>query len=97
MNEVPAARHTTNKSNSPLDFPDPVLLLSSNGNCRPLLVEIRMFVSPVADNGLTNTNSGSFGECSAKKSPGSPTITELTGSGKRMVVVKCWAKWTVAM
>src|ERR1051326_734012 len=59
-------------------------------NCRPATVEITKLLSPaVGVSGFANTSRGSSAEYSAWNRAGSPTTTELTGSGNRIVVVRC--------
>src|SRR5271157_5492029 len=59
---------------------------------RPLAVEISKLLSACSlVRALTNTSSGSCSECSTWNSAGSPTTTEFTGSGTRIVVTKCAA------
>src|SRR5580765_5146461 len=59
-------------------------------NCRPAMVEItRLLSSADAVSGFANTSRGSSAEYSAWNIAESPTTTELTGSGSRIVVVRC--------
>src|SRR5208283_2984743 len=56
---------------------------------RPLVVEISKLLSALSVvRAFTNTSSGSCSECSTWNSAGSPTTTEFTGSGTRIVVTK---------
>src|SRR5208283_1533285 len=59
---------------------------------RPLVVEISKLLSALSVvRAFTNTSSGSCSECSTWNSAGSPTTTEFTTSGTRIVVTKCAA------
>ena len=68
---------------------DPVKFLAEHSEKEPTLVLVitRRFDSAASSTtGFTNTSVGSFSECSARNFTGSPTTTELTGSGIRIAV-----------
>ena len=59
----------------------------------PRAVEISRFVcAALIVVGFTNTNAGSFSECSAQNESGSPSTTELTASGIRIAVANRGAR-----
>jgi hypothetical protein len=73
-------------SASPSPFTSP-WLTRSRLTCSPRVVEIRRLVwAGFCVIGVTKTSCGSLSECSAEKALGSPTTTELTGSGMRIAV-----------
>src|SRR5579875_3363423 len=55
---------------------------------------IRLLVVAPAVVGLMKTSPGSSAECSTLKRVGAPTATDLTASGRRIVVVKKGWRWT---
>src|ERR1039457_5373333 len=62
-------------------------LISSRLACRPRVDNmIRLVCAAFAVIGFTNTRVGSRSECSTENDAGSPTTTELIGSGIRIAV-----------
>src|SRR6185503_12011033 len=95
MKKEPELWQITNRSVLESGLPVSRSLFSNNENCLPAVVEINKFDCATADTGLTKTNKGSLGECSAWNREGSPMTTEVTGSGSRIVVVKACRTCTV--
>src|ERR1700730_7178637 len=84
----PAGLYRIRKSTAgcPSSFGSP-RLISSRLACRPRVDNMRRVVcAAFAVIGFTNTRVGSRSECSAENDAGSPTTTELIGSGIRIAV-----------